>query len=130
MKEVAIYIPSSKLALRDLKYINFFEKLSNKYKINLIIDYKLKINKEDKKYFKNILRIKQYTKFQYILWSISHQLARLVHERKIFPKKIENQTLGLGKKYLFLIKIIIFFRLEKYLIKLFQNLLFFFKKHS
>jgi len=125
MKEVAIYIPSSKLALRDLKYINFFEKLSNKYKINLIIDYKLKINKEDKKYFKNILRIKQYTKFQYILWSISHQLARLVHERKIFPKKIENQTLGLGKKYLFLIKIIIFFRLEKYLIKLFQNLLFF-----
>ena len=90
MKEVAIYIPSSKLALRDLKYINFFEKLSNKYKINLIIDYKLKINKEDKKYFKNILRIKQYTKFQYILCSISHHLVRLVHERKIFPKKIEK----------------------------------------
>jgi hypothetical protein len=128
MQEVAIYIPSSKLALRDLKYINFFKKLSNKYKINLIIDYKLKLNKEDKNYFKNILRIKQYTKFQYILWSISHHLARLLHEEKIFPKKIENQTLGLGKKQLFLIKIIFFFRLEKYLIQLSQNLLFFLRR--
>lgn len=128
MKEVAIYIPSSKLALRDLKYSNFFEKLSKVYKINIIIDYKLKINKEEKKYFKNILRIEQYTKFEYILWSISHQLARLAHEKKIFPKKIENQTLGLPKKVLFLIKIINFFRLENYLIKLSQNFLFFLRK--
>lgn len=125
MHQVTFYVPSSKLALRDLKYINFFEKLSKNYKINLIIDHKLKLNKEDNKYFKNILRIRQYTKFQYILWATSHQLARIVHEKKIFPKKIENQTLGLSKKLLFLIKVITFLRLEKYLIKLSQKFLFF-----
>ena len=125
MKTITFYVPSSKLALRDLKYINFFKKLSNEFKINLFIDYKLKINREEKKYFKSIVKIKKFNKIEYLLWSTSHQLARLIHEKKIFPYKIEKQTLTLGKKHIFLIEFILFCRLENLIIKLFQRIFFF-----
>ena len=130
MKEITFYVPSSKLALRDLKYINFFKKLSHEFKINIFIDYKLKINKEEKKYFKSVVKIKRYNKFEYFLWSISHHLARLNHEKNFFKKQIKYQTLGLSNKYLLIIKLIFFLRLENFTIKLFQNLLFLLRSNS
>ena len=111
MNIISIYLPSSKLALRDLEQSNFFKKIKKSFKINLILESKSLKKLNSKNYFNKIHTLKN-NKIRYLIWLSLHHLKRNSYEKEIFPTEVKNQSLGIPIRILFILKLIIFLKID------------------
>jgi hypothetical protein len=111
MNIISIYLPASKLASRDLEQSDFFKKIKKSFKINLILETKSLKKLKSKNCFNKIHTLNN-NKIRYLIWLSLHHLTRTRYEKKIFPSDVKNQSLGISTKILFILKLIIFLKID------------------
>ena len=111
MNIISIYLPASKLASRDLEQSDFFKKIKKSYKINLILETNSLKKLKSKNCFNKIYTLNN-NKIRYLIWLSLHHLKRTRYEKKIFPSDVKKQSLGISTRILFILKLIIFLKID------------------
>lgn len=107
-----IYAPNTKLILRDLSQINFFDEDFLKNSQFIFTSRKHLPNNLEKK----SIIIDSNNKYRYFFWELSSHIRRILHDKKNLNKNYISQSFGINKNKLLFIRVIFFLKIEKFIL--------------